>query len=170
MKKALSLGRILTPRVVQKALQTFDRSMLAVVAGAWGVSILLLLFALFTVGSSVKEKGVLVTAMASEPVVPVTVKKVPELKDLNILTDRLQKRFPDINFQLANDKSLTVMCVDGNKFRLWLTVLSYIDTMSPQIRWSIRELCVGNKCSGNAPMKATLSAEKITFSLPVESK
>lgn len=167
MKRSGNLfAKALAPRLISKALKAFDNAMLIVVAAAWSAALLMLLFAAYTVNNAVKERRELLAAEASEPVVPVVNGKAPDISEMQPIVGRLQKRFSEISFVLGNDRSLTVSSGDGAKFRLWLTVLSYIDTVSPQYRWSMREFCVGMKCGSNTPMRAVLTAEKITFSVP----
>ena len=158
--------KALSPRLMNKAVKVFDNAMLVVVGAAWTAALLLLLFTIYTVNATVKERRALLEAEASEPIVPNIVAKSPDTGEIQPIVGRLQKRFPEISFVLGNDRSLTVASGDGAKFRLWLTVLSYIDTVSPQYRWSMREFCVGMKCGANTPMRAILTAEKITFSVP----
>lgn len=160
------LAKALAPRLASKVVKGFDNAMLVVVGVAWTVALLMLLFAAYTVNATVKERRELLAAEASEPVVPVVNGKAPDISEMQPIVGRLQKRFSEISFVLGNDRSLTVSSGDGAKFRLWLTVLSYIDTVSPQYRWSMREFCVGMKCGSNTPMRAVLTAEKITFSVP----
>ncbi len=162
--KIKNIGKAFAPRIINKVIQTFDRAMIMVVGTAWAVALLMILFALYTINLTVAAKKEFVTAAAGEPSLPNVVSAPPGAAETQPLVDRLQKRFPEIGFVLTGGQSLTVTAVDPSKFRLWLTVLSYIDTISPQYRWSIQDLCVGSKCGGNVPMRAVVVAEKITFS------
>jgi hypothetical protein len=166
----ISIGKAFSARVMTHALQAFDRAMMVVVAVCWGGAILVMVFALYTLNLSMAAKHDAIEAAASEPSVPQVVTTFPETTELQPLLERLQKRFPDITFVLGGDKTLTVTAVDGSKFRLWLTVLGYIDTVIPQYRWTMKEFCVGMQCGNAAPMKAVLTAEKITFTLPDAEK
>lgn len=159
-----TLGRAFSPKLVHKAIQTFDKATIVIVASCWGGAILIMLFALYTINMSVNAKKQVIEAAAAEPSLPQLVSRPPELNELKPISDRLQKRFPDITFSLGNDKTLTITAIQGAKFRTWLTVLSYIDTISPQYRWQIKEFCVGAKCGSSIPMKAVLVAQKISFS------
>ena len=159
-----TIARTLAPRFVNKAVKTFDKATIVIVSSCWGGAILIMLFALYTINMSVSAKKQVITAAATEPSLPQLVSRPPELNELKPIVDRLQRRFPDISFTLGNDKSVTITATQGSKFRTWITVLSYIDTISPQYRWQIREFCVGGKCGGSVPMKAVLIAQKISFS------
>lgn len=161
-----SIGKMFSPRLMARALQTFDKATMVIVSACWGGTILLMLFALYTLNLSVTAKRNAIEAAAAEPSLPRIVTRPPEQKEIKPIVERLQKRFPDIGFTLNNDQTLQVTALDGSRFRTWLTVLSYIDTVSPQYRWSIKEFCVGAQCGATTPMKAILGAEKITFSPP----
>lgn len=158
------LAKAFALRTVARAMEAFDRNTALVAAMAWGAALVLLLGAFYTLHLSVAAKSEVAKAETGEPVLPKVVRKPPTATEMTPLLQRLQKRFPEIGFKLSSsDQSLNVTSNDPNRFRQWLTVLSYIDTMSPQYRWSIREMCVGGKCSGSAAMQATLVPEKITF-------
>ena len=162
----ISFGKSFAPRFLNKAIHTIDKATLAIVVVCWGGSLFLMLFALYTINLSVTAKRQAITAAASEPSLPSMATRAAEEKDMKPLVERLKKRFSDINFSLERDQTLTVSAVDAGKFRLWLTVLSYIDTISPQFRWQLKEFCVGAQCSAATPMRAVLTAERISFSAP----
>lgn len=158
--------KALNPRFINRAIASFDRATVVIVSASWGGAILFMLFALYALNLSATSKQQVVTAAATEPGVPQITARPPEVKELQPIVDRLQRRFPDISFALTPDKSLAVTATDGSKFRLWLTVLSYIDTISPQYRWKIKEFCAGLRCNASIPMKAILTAERISFTAP----
>ncbi len=163
-------AKVLNPALINRALRTFDKATMVVVSATWGGAVLLMLFALYTVNLSVSAKKQVVEAAAREPSLPKIVTRKPESSEMNPLLERLQKRFPEITFNLSNDLSLTVSAVDGARFRTWLTVLSYIDTISPQFRWEMKEFCVGVQCKASVPMRAILAPKKITFTTASEEK
>lgn len=167
--ESVPLRKVFSARLLSKVIRTFDNATMVIVSACWGGAIMLMLFALYTVNLSVNAKRQVVEAAAMEPSLPKMVTRSPESKEMKPIIERLQKRFPDINFTLANDQSLTVYTSDGSKFRAWMTVVSYIDTISPQYRWQIKSLCVGGACAGSIPMKAVLTAQKISFTAPSKS-
>ncbi len=164
--EGLSFARMLAPRLIGRAVQSFDKATVVIVASCWGGTLLIIVFALYTLNLSVQAKKSVVEAAAQEPFLPKIVTKSPEASEIGVIIERMKSRFPDITFALSNDQSLTISTIEGAKFRTWLTVLSYIDTISPQYRWKIKDFCVGMKCPAATPMKATLVAQKITFSVP----
>jgi len=167
-----SLKNILSSRLITMAFQTFDKATLAVVVGAWTMAFFIMLFALYTAHLSVVVKADLAAAEAMEPLLPKIEKKPANIVEVQALADRLQKRFPDIKIAMSRNQSLSISASDGVHFRTWLTALSYIDTVSPQYRWTLDEFCVGMKCAvGSAdPMRATLIPEKISFGFPAPKK
>jgi len=167
MKKGLSsYGKAFTPTMIKRAVTSFDKATIVIVSGCWGGALLVMLFALYTINLSVTAKRQAIEAAATEPSLPRMVTRAPEASEMKPIVERMQKRFPEIKFALGGEQSLTVTALEGSHFRTWLTVLSYIDTISPQYRWQIKELCVGGSCAGATPMKAILLAQKISFSAP----
>jgi hypothetical protein len=168
---AFAFAKVFNPHLMNKVMQTFDSITIVVVASCWGAAAIIIILALYTVHLSVSTKRDVIEAAAKEPALPQLVMRPPEATEMGPIVERLQRRFPDITFALSNDKSLTVSAVDGSKFRTWLTVLSYIDTISPQYRWQIKDLCVGMQCPSGTPMRSVLIARKITFSAtPVKAE
>ena len=159
-----NIGKAFSPRIMARAMRAFDRATMVVVMTCWGGALLVMMFALYTLVLSVNAKRETLEAAAREPSLPRIVKSAPEMAEMKTLSERLQKRFPDIKFNLSRENVLTVSASDVNNFRQWLTVLSYVDTFSPQHHWTIKEFCVGSRCDRATPMKAILSAEKISFS------
>ncbi len=158
-------SKFFSPSILSGALQTFDRATIVIVSACWGGAIMVMLFALYTLSLSVEAKKASIEAAAQEPTLPVLVTSSPSERELKPLVSRLQKRFPGIEFDLTSDRSVSVRTRDSGLFRVWLTVLSYIDTISPQYRWKIKTFCVGGECSSSVPMQAILKAEKISFSV-----
>lgn len=169
-KNAAFFTKILNPVLIGKVVKTFDKATMVIVSVSWGGALALMLFALYTLNLSVSAKQQVVEAAAKEPSLPKIVTRPPEAAEIKPIVERLQKRFPDITFSLSADQSLTVTAVDGARFRTWLTVLSYIDTVSPQYRWQLKDFCVGAQCSAATPMRAILTAQKITFSAAGKDK
>jgi hypothetical protein len=169
MKAETPLFRALSPKMVSKALQTFDRATTIVVGTCWGAALLMIVFALYTVSLSASTKRATEEALVAEPILPKIVRGPIEAHDAQQLTERLKHRYPEITFSLGADQSLTISSNDGNKFHEWLAVLSYIDTISPQYRWMVKDLCVG-KCVASGLMRATLTGEKVSFEAPPDDK
>jgi len=159
--------KALQMKFATKAMQTFDRATMVVVGVCWGAAMLMIIFALYAVVLSASTRRAAETAAAAEPVLPKIVRKSIDLNDAQPLVDRLQHRFPNINIALNSDQSINISTLDGPKFRDWITAVSYIDTISPKYRWSIKEFCVG-KCTGGALMRAVMVGERITFEPPRE--
>jgi hypothetical protein len=159
-----TLLKAMAPKVMTKALQTFDRSTTVVVGTCWAAAILMIGFTLYTLHLSVATKRAAESVLVAEPNLPRIVHKQIEPREAQVLVDRLQRLYPDISFAFRNNL-LAVVATDGSKFRQWLMALGYIDTISPQFHWGIQEFCVGN-CVGHELMKVVLSGEKISFEKP----
>jgi hypothetical protein len=163
MKNLQNVGKAFGPSLMTRAIRTFDRATIVVVLTCWAGALLFMVFALYTLSLSVTAKREMTVAAATEPGLPKIVNKAPDAAEVKSLVDRLKKQFPQIAISLERDQMLSVSTNDVSNFRLWLTVLSYIDTAMPQYRWTIKNFCVGIVCDRTTPMKATLKAEKISF-------
>lgn len=162
-KDYLEISKAFAPRFINKAIDKFDKASAIIVSVCWGSALLIMLAAIYTVNLSVDAKKNTIEAMAMQPSLPKMKKRQPRMREMEPIVERLQRRFPKILFNLGRDLSLTVSTTDGGMFRNWLTILSYIDTISPQYSWEIKDLCVGMRCPGSVPMKAILVPKKITF-------
>jgi len=163
-----NIGKAFSPGIMSRAIRTFDRATTIVVLTCWGGAILIMAFALYTLNLSISAKREALEAVAKEPILPRIMNKVPDTAEIKSMVDNLQRKYPEINFVLGKDSSLLVTANSASNFRLWMTVLSYIDTISPQYRWTINEFCVGSRCDKATPMKALISPEKISFVVPEE--
>lgn len=165
-----SIKRSLSPVLITKALQTFDRATMVVVLACWGGALTLTGVALYTLHLSIVAKREVVAASAHEPGLPKIASKPLDSAEIQPVVDRLKKLYSEIQFSMSRDRSLTVTASDVAHFRTWLTVLSYIDTITPQYRWTMKEFCVGSRCERGVSMKAVLGAEKVTFVAPEPAK
>jgi hypothetical protein len=157
-----SITKALGMRFVTKAVQTFDRATIIVISVCWSAALLMMVFATYAMILSASTRRASEAAAAAEPILPKIVHKAIETHDSRPLVDRLQHRYNDINITLNNDQTVTISADSGAKFREWLTAISYIDVMSPQYRWTIKEFCAG-KCIGGVLMHAILTGEKVSF-------
>jgi hypothetical protein len=164
IKKFIPL-KALSPVLVSKAMATFDKATMIVVGVCWGGALMMMAFALYTVSMTVSARHATDAALIAEPSLPKIVRTNMDVRTAQIMLERLQKHYPDINFALQPNQVLKVSTNDGAKFHQWLTALSYIDTIAPEWHWSIQEFCVG-KCSGNDLMRAMLTGEHISFEAP----
>ncbi len=155
----------LSPKMVVKAVQAFDRAMTVVVGVCWGAAILMVVFAIYTLTLSVSARRVSDTALTAEPTLPKIVRKVVSAHETQAMIERLQTHYPDIRFALEGEQNLVVSAIDGSRFHEWLAALSYVDTIAPEFHWSLHDLCVG-QCNANEIMHASLVGENISFEAP----
>lgn len=157
----------LTPRMIQRSVQSFDRNTGIVVSSFWVAALVAILLALYSLTLVAGAKKDIATAEVLEPSLPKMVVSPVEIGEVKTIVDRMQRLYPELTWTQATDASLTISANEGSRFRAWLTALSYIDTISPQYRWEIRDLCVGTKCPNSMTvMKAVLIAKKITYTKP----
>ncbi|MFA4995165.1 MAG: hypothetical protein WC521_07685 [Bdellovibrionales bacterium] len=158
--------RVLSPRMVSKAVNSLDRSTAIVISICWSAALVTMILAVFAVHGAVSSRREATEVMSVEPVLPV-ISSVPMTpRELQSIADRLQRQFPDIKFEARLGQVLAVKTDDGLKFHQWITALSYIDTMAPQFRWTLKEFCTGNCGSGQGIMNAILSGQKMLLSPP----
>jgi hypothetical protein len=163
------LVRIFSPRVISKVLASLDKSTAIVISACWLAALVMLILAVFAVHGAVSSKREAAAAIAVEPALPVVASTPMSLHEIQVVIERLQHQFPDIKIDTRPGEKpmLTIKSDEGIKFHQWVNALSYIDTMSPQYRWTLREFCVGDTCgNGRGLMSASVSGEKVVFSMP----
>ena len=148
------------------SLKSFDKYTAAIVGVAWLVACVMLFFASFSIRGVVGAKRDALAAMAQEPCVPKITTIPIRLDKIQPLISRLKRQFPDITIDQRESKYLVFKSNDGEKFHDWIAALGYVDAMVPDIRWDLREFCVGVCGGGGGLMSATLVGRKITISLP----
>ncbi len=157
--------KFLSPQVISKAVTTLDKYTTIVVSACWAAALVILILAVFSVRGAVTAKKDADAALVAEPVVPSVQKAAIEARETQATMDRMARQFPDIKFEAGGSQSIVIKSVDGARYHEWVSALSYIDSMSPQIHWTLDELCVGN-CKGSDLMRAVVSGERLRFSLP----
>lgn len=161
------LLRSLSPRIISKLLNTLDRISTVIVGSCWAATILMIIFAIYTLSLASSARRESSMDLSIEPVLPILAHDPIDSHTEQTMMDRMKHRYPDLMFDISNG-ILKVSSPDGSKFRQWLMALSYIEAISPEYQWSINTLCVG-KCKGDL-MSATLRAERISFSIPDKDK
>ncbi|MFA5040939.1 MAG: hypothetical protein WC464_04825, partial [Bdellovibrionales bacterium] len=146
------LMRFVSPRIVSKALSTLDRSLAIVISASWTAAFVMIILAVLAVRSAVNSQREAAEAGAIEPDLPVITSIPISQREVQGIVDRLQRQFPDIHFDARQKQTLIVRSDDGLKFHQWITALSYIDTMAPQYRWTLRDFCTGSCGSGQGIM------------------
>ena len=156
--------KLFSPKVMAKAVQTFDRATMVVVSTCWGAAGVMVAAAIYTLILSISARHAADNALIAEPNLPKIIHKPMDLRAGQKVYDHMQHRFSDINFTV-HGQDILVSSTDGTKFRQWLTALSYMDTISPEFHWSITNLCVG-KCPNTELMHAAVTGERISFENP----
>jgi hypothetical protein len=160
--------RTFSPKIMVKAVQSFDRATTVVVISCWGAALVAMIAAVYTLTLSVSAHHEVESALVAEPVLPKIVHKPMDIHGVQAMFDRMQHRFPEINFSVrAQDLAVTSM--NGTYFHQWLSAISYIDTISPDLHWSFDEFCVG-ECKNSELMHAILKGERVSFEAPAANK
>ena len=157
--------KLLSPRLVTKAVTTLDKSTSVVVSTCWLAALVTLILAVFSVHAAVSAKKEAAEALVAEPVLPKVSTKNITPSEGQLIMNRLQHQFPDIKFETGAGGTIVVKSDDGARFHQWITSLSYIDAMAPEFRWTLRDFCVG-ACGGRGLMAAVVVGQRAMFSLP----
>ena len=157
--------KFLSPRILAKAAMTLDKSTSVVVSACWVATFVVLILAVFSVHGAVSAKKDAAEALVAEPALPKLSTKNIERREAQSISDRLQRQFPDIKFEMGAEGAIIIKSGDGSKFHEWITALSYIDAMAPEFRWTLHDFCVGT-CGGQDIMKAVVTGQRAAFSLP----
>jgi hypothetical protein len=160
------LIRVFSPRLIGKALSALDKSTAIVVGMCWLAAVVMLIAASMSVHSVMLAKKEAADATIATPVLPEATTIGINAQDAQQVVGRLQRQFPDIKFDIDGNQMIFMSASEGSKFHQWITALGYIDAMAPQYRWTLRTFCVGKCNSGQDLMKASVTGQKMTFSLP----
>lgn len=161
-----SLFRALfSPEHLGRAMRALDRATLVIIGVVWFGAILMMGIAIYTAVKANKARQLTEEAAAVEPIVPQTSRAAVPRAELDKLAERLRTRFDKITFNALPDNTLEIVSSEAGSYLDWLAALSYLDTIAPQVRWAIRDLCVGRECGGTL-MRAAVSGERVTFKMP----
>jgi len=167
MADSLRLLKMLaTPEPLGRALKALDRMAVAMMLTSWIGAVVLMGFALYTANSASKARQAAEVAGAIEPIVPMLQRAALPKAELEEYAVMLRGRFVKISFNALPDNGLEVASTEGQDYLDWLAALSYLDTMAPQVRWAVRDMCVGPECGVGAVMRAVVTGERVTFKVP----
>lgn len=168
MTKHRSLLTMLTaPEALARAFKALDRTAVIMMLISWLGAVALMGLALYTANSAGKARQAADVAAAVEPIVPVVQRATLPKAELEKYAALLRQRFAKISFNALPDNGLEVASTEGQDYLEWLAALSYLDTLAPQVRWVVRDMCVGPECGAGAVMRAIVTGERVTFKVPV---
>lgn len=158
------LAKVFSPAMMFKIIRGFDRATLLIVSLCWAATIVVMMLALFTANRSAQARKDAEAATALEPSLP-KIKRAPVGgKDLGIMIDRLQRRYPEVTI-VWNNNALGIAGASGAVYHQWLMAIGQVDTLYPQFRWKIQGFCVGKSCGQNL-MNVELVGESVAFEMP----
>jgi hypothetical protein len=158
-----------SPRILVKALLTLDRATAIVVGSAWLAALAVLIIAMFSVSNALSAKKLAADAQAVEPILPIATTSRINQNDASVLVERLQRQFPDIKIEADGSQTIILKTSDASKFHQWVSALSFVDAMSPQLRWIMQGFCVGS-CGQGDLMRAAVVGQRVKFALPPQSE
>jgi hypothetical protein len=155
----------LTSEILQRAMLSFDRSTIVIVATVWSAAIIMIVVALYTLSLSGSAHRAMEEALAAEPVLPKIERTDNNREDARKMVDRLKKKYDGISFENSNEGQIGFIAANPENFSTWLAALTYLDTIAPDTRWSLASMCVGGECGPGAVMSASVTGQRITFSV-----
>lgn len=164
------LTLLASPELLGRAFKTLDRMAVAMMLTSWLGAAALMGFALYAANSASKARQAAEVAAAVEPIVPMLQRTTLPKAELEKYAALLRGRFAKIGFNALPDNGLEVASTEGQDYLEWLAALSYLDTLAPQVRWAVRDLCVGPECGAGAIMRAVVTGERVTFKLPAATE
>lgn len=159
------LLRAFSPTRVVQAFNTLDKSMSVIVSTCWIAAFSTMILAIIAVRGAAAYKKEAASALAIDPVMPAISMSAPGAREIDSIVSKLQRQFPDIKITSKHGLAVEIRSNEGLQFHQWITAISYLDTMAPQYRWTIRDFCTG-VCPGQMLMNAVLTGQKINMSLP----
>jgi hypothetical protein len=153
--------------VLGSAMQSFDKHAAMIVGIVWGAAVVLTILASMGISSALHAREQLAAAEASTPLTPrISQQQLPE-PAVKAITDKLAKRYGAV-LQIAisaGTGQITITAKDASAFSTWLTAVTYLDIIRPDVAWKIEKFCVGAKC-GESLMSASFSAIAVAFEVP----
>lgn len=159
------LKKVLSSRLVVKAVMKFDQTTAIVVGLCWLIAFIMIIIASVSVNAVFSAKKEAFNAISAKPVLPVTVMTPITMQEEKGLLVRLKRDFPDLAYEINANGNISIESSNSRLFQEWIGVLSYIDAMSPQYRWEFVNFCVG-KCKNDTTMQASVTGKKISFAPP----
>jgi hypothetical protein len=144
----------------------FDRSAMMIIGTIWASALIMMVMAFFALHQLATERTAAGKIIASEPSVPKIAKNIATKDVVEKVVVRLKRSYPEVTFSAENDGAVSVVGNDGGLFRQWLSAVSHIDILMPNLRWTLREFCVGGSCKTGVLMKAVLVGEVIRIDPP----
>lgn len=158
------LKKVFSPRILAAVIRGFDRATLMIIGTCWMMTVLVMVLAMYTVNHSAQVRRDAEAALAVEPVLPKINHTPVGGRELQVMIDRLQKRYPEIAVTWQTGV-LNLSTTNGGFYRQWLTAIGQVDTLYPQFRWKVLNFCVGKVCGQNL-MGIDLVGERIEFEMP----
>ncbi|MBI1274022.1 MAG: hypothetical protein GC131_08060 [Alphaproteobacteria bacterium] len=162
-KKGPSILEGLSADMVQRALMSLDRAALVIVGSTWGAAMVMVAIALYTVSLAKDASADLDMALAAEPSLPRLEQTSMEFEDTNKIVERLKKRYEGIVYETGKNGELLIKATNADSFSTWMASLSYLDTVAPDVRWSLAAMCIGAECQENHLMAATILGRRISY-------
>jgi hypothetical protein len=162
------LLKVFSPAMLARAARSFDRHALMIIGASWAATIVVMFFALYTINLSVEAKKEAEAAIATEPSLPIINHLPVGGRDLQVMIDRLQRRYPEVSITWQNN-TLSIAGVNGGVYHQWLMAIGQVDTLYPQFHWKIKGLCVGKVCGGQHIMTVDLVGDRIAFEMPQDA-
>ncbi len=163
--KGLAIFKSFSPGLLARVVMTFDRLTLVIIAISWSVTIVVMLFTVYTFRLSTEAQKAAEQALATEPTLPTIKHEGVGGKELKTMIDSLQKHYPDIGVSW-HENILSIGAPNGGLYHQWLTAIGQVDTMYPQFHWHTVGLCIGKTCGEKFIMNIDLMGENTSFEMP----
>lgn len=159
---------LLQPAMIGKAVKTFDRTSGVMVIAVWAAALAFMGLAYFAVEQTVAARSAIATAQATEPVLPEIRQDDVPRGQVDGYIERVTKRYGS-KVSVSNAAGeLKISATTADAFSSWMGAISYLDTIAPDMTWTIKDFCVGPECKEGL-MSVRLTAKKISFVAPTES-
>lgn len=155
----------LKSNIVNKALMTFDKASGLIVALIWGAAIAFMGLAYVSVEQVLNGRLETAKAEAAVPAIPTIQQEALGGTIVTDLAARLGKQYGvKLNFA-ASGADLRISTSAAEAYNTWVSAITYLDTISGDTTWGIKELCIGVECRDGL-MTITLTGKKVSFGTP----
>lgn len=157
---------LLQPELVSRAMRSFDKASGFFVTVVWLAALTFMVLAYMSVQQTIVARQQMMSAQAAQPVLPeIRLDTVPAAQ-IDTYVQRVSKRYGSTKLNISNAAGeLRISSSAPDMFSNWMAATSYLDSIAPDITWTIKDFCVGPDCKDGL-MSLRLSAQRISFVAP----
>lgn len=157
----------LQTKIALQAVRTFDRASGIVVLIVWGAAIILMGLAYLSVQQTLHARQQIAQAQADQPSLPQFHEQPVDGQLLDTMTQKLIKRYGGKLTVTGSGGEIRMSGATADAYQSFLSAIAYLDTVTPDVSWKIKDFCVGSECK-EGMMSVHLSGGKVGITDPTQ--